>query len=137
DALPISLPYFSAEVEVAQIVRKAKINDEQKEVTRRELMDIRDRILKGEDFNELAKKHSDDPSVTYNGGDMGWVGRGQMVPEYEATAFRLEKNEISQPFETEYGFHIMQLLDRRGNEYHSRHILIAPEPSEEDVQDAI
>src|SRR5690606_36399473 len=58
-----SLPYFSAEVEVAQIVRKAKINDEQKEVTRRELMDIRDRILKGEDFNELAKKHSDDPSV--------------------------------------------------------------------------
>ncbi len=132
-----SLPYFSAEVEVAQIVRKAKINDEQKEVTRRELMDIRDRILKGEDFNELAKKHSDDPSVTYNGGDMGWVGRGQMVPEYEATAFRLEKNEISQPFETEYGFHIMQLLDRRGNEYHSRHILIAPEPSEEDVQDAI
>lgn len=132
-----SLPYFSAEVEVAQIVRKAKINDEQKEVTRRELMDIRDRILKGEDFNELAKKHSDDPSVTYNGGDMGWVGRGQMVPEYEATAFRLEKNEISQPFETEYGFHIMQLLDRRGNEYHSRHILISPEPSEEDVQDAI
>src|SRR5690606_27907767 len=68
---------------------------------------------------------------------MGWVGRGQMVPEYEATAFRLEKNEISQPFETEYGFHIMQLLDRRGNEYHSRHILISPEPSEEDVQDAI
>lgn len=132
-----SLPYFSAEVEVAQIVRKAKVNDEQKEVTKRELMDIRDRIMKGEDFTELAKRHSDDPSVTYNGGDMGWVGRGQMVPEYEATAFRLEKNEISQPFETEYGFHIMQLLDRRGNEYHSRHILIAPEPSEEDVQDAI
>ncbi|HEX7016822.1 MAG TPA: peptidylprolyl isomerase, partial [Cyclobacteriaceae bacterium] len=132
-----SLPYFSAEVEVAQIVRKAKINDEQKEATKRELMDIRDRILKGEDFSELAKKYSDDPSVTYNGGDMGWVGRGQMVPEYEATAFRLEQNEISQPFETEYGFHIMQLLDRRGNEYHSRHILIAPEPSEKDVQDAI
>lgn len=132
-----SLPYFSAEVEVAQIVRKAEINDDQKELTKRELIEIRDKILKGEDFSELAKRHSDDPSVTYNGGDMGWVGRGQMVPEYEATAFRLEKNEISQPFETEYGFHIMQLLDRRGNEYHSRHILIAPEPSEEDVQDAM
>jgi peptidyl-prolyl cis-trans isomerase SurA len=132
-----SLPYFSAEVEVAQIVRKAKVNDAQKEATKRELIAIRDRILRGEDFSELAKRHSDDPSVTYNGGDMGWVGRGQMVPEYEATAFRLEKNEISQPFETEYGFHIMQLLDRRGNEYHSRHILISPEPSEEDVQDAI
>lgn len=132
-----SLPYFSAEVEVAQIVRKAKVNNQQKEATKRELIAIRDRILRGEDFSELAKRHSDDPSVTYNGGDMGWVGRGQMVPEYEATAFRLEKNEISQPFETEYGFHIMQLLDRRGNEYHSRHILISPEPSEEDVQDAI
>ena len=132
-----SLPYFSAEVEVAQIVRKAKVNEEQKNATRLELVAIRDRILKGADFTELAKQHSDDPSVTYNGGDMGWVGRGQMVPEYEAMAFRLEKNEISQPFETQYGFHIMQLLDRRGNEYHSRHILIAPEPSEEDVQDAI
>jgi peptidyl-prolyl cis-trans isomerase SurA len=118
-------------------VRKAKINNQQKEATRRELIAIRDRILRGEDFSELAKQYSDDPSVTYNGGNMGWVGRGQMVPEYEATAFRLEKNEISQPFETEYGFHIMQLLDRRGNEYHSRHILISPEPSEEDVQDAI
>ncbi|HLT82112.1 MAG TPA: peptidylprolyl isomerase [Cyclobacteriaceae bacterium] len=132
-----SLPYFSAEVEVAQIVRKAKVNEEQKNATRLELVAIRDRILKGADFTELAKQHSDDPSVTYNGGDMGWVGRGQMVPEYEAMAFRLEKNEISQPFETQYGFHIMQLLDRRGNEYHSRHILISPEPSEEDVQDAI
>ena len=132
-----SLPYFSAEVEVAQIVRKAKVNEEQKNATRLELVAIRDRILKGADFTELAKQHSDDPSVTYNGGDMGWVGRGQMVPGYEAMAFRLEKNEISQPFETQYGFHIMQLLDRRGNEYHSRHILISPEPSEEDVQDAI
>lgn len=132
-----SLPYFSAEVEVAQIVKQANVNDQQKEVTRRELSDIRDRILKGEDFTELAKKNSDDPSVTYNGGDMGWVGRGQMVPEFEAMAFRMEQNEISQPFETEYGFHILQLLDRRGNEYHARHILISPTPSEEDVKDAM
>lgn len=132
-----SLPYFSAEVEVAQIVKKAAVNDVQKEATRKELAAIRDRILKGEDFTELAKQHSDDPSVTYNGGDMGWVGRGQMVPEFEAMAFRLEQNEISQPFETEYGLHILQLLDRRGNEYHSRHILISPTPSEEDVADAM
>ena len=132
-----SLPYFSAEVEVAQIVKKATVNQQQKEATRRELSGIRDRILKGEDFTELAKRHSDDPSVTYNGGDMGWVGRGQMVPEFEAMAFRMQQNEISQPFETEYGFHILQLLDRRGNEYQSRHILIAPTPSEEDLKDAM
>jgi peptidyl-prolyl cis-trans isomerase SurA len=131
-----SLPYFSAEVEVGQIVRRAKVSEQQKDETRSRLMGIRDRILQGEDFSELAKKFSDDPSVTYNGGDMGWVGRGQLVPEFEATAFKLKPNEISQPVETQYGFHIIQLLDRRGNEYHSRHILISPTPSKEDLADA-
>lgn len=131
-----SLPYFSAEVEVAQIVRKAQVSERQKDETKRELIDIRNRILAGEDFGTLAKRYSDDPSVTYNGGDMNWVGRGQMVPEFEATAFKLKANEISMPFETQYGFHIMQLLDRRGNEYHSRHILISPKPSQEDLDGA-
>jgi peptidyl-prolyl cis-trans isomerase SurA len=131
-----SLPYFSAEVEVAQIVRKAKVSEEQKDETRRELIDIRNRILAGEDFSTLAKRYSADPSVTYNGGDMNWVGRGQLVPEYEAMAFKLKQNEISMPVETQYGFHIIQLLDKRGNEYHSRHILISPAPSEKDLNDA-
>lgn len=131
-----SLPYFSAEVEVAQIVRKAKISDEQKEATKQKLIDIRNRLLAGEDFCTLAKQYSDDPSVTYNCGDMNWVGRGQLVPEFEATAFKLKPNEISMPVETDYGFHIIQLLERRGNEYHSRHILISPTPSEEDLKDA-
>jgi len=131
-----SLPYFSAEVEVAQIVRKAKVNQTQKEQVKRQLMEIRDRLLAGEDFATLAKKYSDDPSVTYNGGSMNWVGRGQLVPEYEAMAFKLKQNEISMPVETQYGFHIIQLLDRRGNEYNSRHILISPTPSKQDLLDA-
>ncbi|HEX5170052.1 MAG TPA: peptidylprolyl isomerase [Cyclobacteriaceae bacterium] len=131
-----SLPYFSAEVEVAQIVRKAKVSEQQKDETRRELIDIRNRILAGEDFATLAKRYSADPSVTYNGGDMNWVGRGQMVPEFEAMAFKLKQNEISMPVETQYGFHIIQLLDRRGNEYHARHILISPSPSQEDLDNA-
>lgn len=131
-----SLPYFSAEVEVAQIVRKAKVSEDQKEETKRELIEIRNRILAGEDFATLAKRYSADPSVTYNGGDMNWVGRGQLVPEFEAMAFKLKQNEISMPVETQYGFHIIQLLDRRGNEYHARHILISPSPSQEDLDDA-
>jgi peptidyl-prolyl cis-trans isomerase SurA len=131
-----SLPYFSAEVEVAQIVRKAKVSEDQKEETKRELIEIRNRILAGEDFATLAKRYSADPSVTYNGGDMNWVGRGQLVPEFEAMAFKLKQNEISMPVETQYGFHIIQLLDRRGNEYHARHILISPSPSQEDLEDA-
>ena len=131
-----SLPYFSAEAEVAQIVKVAKISDSQKETTRSELMAIRDRILSGEDFNELAKKYSADPSVTVNGGDMGFVGRGMMVPEYEAACFRMKPGEISMPVETAFGLHVIQLLERRGNEYHSRHILMSPTPSPEDLERA-
>lgn len=131
-----SLPYFSAEVEVAQIVRVAKVSNAQKEITKRELIDIRNRILAGEDFATLARKYSSDPSVTVNGGDMGFVGRGVMVPEFEAMSFKLKPGEISMPVETQFGFHIIQLLERRGNEYHSRHILMAPTPSKQDVENA-
>jgi peptidyl-prolyl cis-trans isomerase SurA len=131
-----SLPYFSASVEVAQIVKIAKVSESQKNATKTELNDLRNRILSGEDFTALAKKHSDDPSVLSNGGDMGWSGRGRMVPEYEAMAFKLKPNEISMPFESPFGFHVMQLLERRGNEYHSRHILISPKPSQSDLNQA-
>jgi peptidyl-prolyl cis-trans isomerase SurA len=124
-----SLPYFSASVEVGQIVKIADINEAQKNATKSELINIRNQILSGEDFATLARKYSDDPSVVSNGGDMGWVGRGRMVPEFEAMAFKLKPNEISMPFESDFGIHIMQLLERRGNEYHSRHILIShPNP---------
>ena len=129
-----SLPFFSAEIEVAQIVKNAKVSEKQKEETKRQLIEIRNRLLTGEDFTTLAKKYSADPSVASNNGDMGWVGRGALVPEYEAMSFKLKQGEISMPVETEYGFHIIQLLDRRGNEYHSRHILMSPTPSPEDLK---
>lgn len=128
-----SLPYFSASVEVAQIVKIAESSKQQKDIVRNQLLDLRSRILAGEDFAALAKKYSDDPGVLSNGGDYGWVGRGKMVPQFEAMAFKLKPNEVSMPFETAYGFHIMQLLERRGNEYHARHILIAPKPSNDDL----
>ncbi|MGC3945924.1 MAG: peptidylprolyl isomerase [Chryseolinea sp.] len=131
-----SLPFFSASVEVAQIVRIAKISDEQESKTKAELMDIRQQILSGANFGEMAKKYSDDPSVVSNNGDMGWSGRGRMVPEYEAMAFRLKPGEISMPFKSQFGIHVMQLIERRGNEYNSRHILMSPKPSEKDLIDA-
>ncbi len=131
-----SLPFYSADVEVGQIVRKAKISEAQKAETRKKLSALRDRILAGENFNELAKKYSEDPSAQYNGGEMGYVGRGAMVPAFEATAFRIKEGEISQPFESSFGFHIMQLIDRRGNEYNSRHILIFATPSKDDIDRA-
>lgn len=128
-----SLPFYSSDVEVAQIVRVAKISEAQKEAVKQKLRDIRERILRGENFNDLAKQFSEDPSAQMNGGEMGFVGRGAMVSAYEATAFKLRKGEISQPFESAFGFHIMQLIDRRGNEYNSRHILISATPSEKDI----
>lgn len=131
-----SLPYFSAAVEVAQIVKIAKSSKAQKDAAKNQLLELRTRIQNGEDFSALASKYSDDPSVVQNKGDMGFVGRGEMVPEFEAMAFKLKPNEISMPFESDFGFHIMQLIERRGNEYHARHILIAPKPSKEDLAEA-
>jgi len=131
-----SLPYYDSDVEIGQIVRIAKVSNSQKEDTRRKLNDLRARILQGENFSELAKKFSEDPSVVSNGGEMGTVGRGAMVPTYEAMAFKLKPGEISQPFESPFGFHIMQLIGRRGNEYTSRHILMNPVPSQRDIRDA-
>lgn len=131
-----SIPYLSAEVEISQIVRVAKVSAAQKEQTRNQLIELRNRILQGEDFATLAKKYSADPSVVANGGDMGFVGRGMMVPEFEAMSFKLKPGEISMPVETDFGFHIIQLLERRGNEYHSRHILMSPTPSDQDLKDA-
>lgn len=131
-----SLFYYSADAVIGQIVKVAQVSPQQKEEVKTKLEDIREQLLKGENFNQLAKKFSEDPTAQSNGGEMGYFGRGAMVPEYEAMAFKLRKGEISHPFESPYGFHIMQLIDRRGNEYNSRHILIAATPSSTDVSRA-
>jgi len=131
-----SLPFYSSDVEIGQIVKVAKISNSQKAEAKGRLSEIRERILDGEDFNALAQKYSEDPSARSNGGEMGFVGRGAMVPQFEAMGFKLRKGEISQPFESAFGIHIMQLIDRRGNEYNSRHILLLGNPSQEDINRA-
>ena len=133
---PDSLPFYSSDVEIAQIVKVAAISNEQKQEAKRRLSELRDRALSGEDFGELAKKYSEEPGANMSGGDLGYVGRGGMVSQFEAMAFKLKKGEISEPFETQFGFHIMQLLERRGNEYHSRHILLFGSPSAQDIKKA-
>ena len=77
-----------------------------------------------------------DPSVARNSGELGFFRRGDLAPEFEATALSLEPGEISMPVETDFGFHIIQLLERRGNTYNSKHILIIPSPSADDVNKA-
>lgn len=90
----------------------------------------------GEDFAKLAAEYSDDPGSAKQGGNLGFTSRGMMVPEYEAAAMRLKPGEISQPVETDFGYHIIQLIERRGNEYNTRHILIRPDFSQTDFSNA-
>jgi peptidyl-prolyl cis-trans isomerase SurA len=77
------------------------------------LLDVRERILKGEDFSVLAKTLSEDPGSAADGGDLGWTAPGTFVPEFDAALRRLAPNEISEPFRTQFGWHIVQLLGRR------------------------
>lgn len=132
-----SLPYFNSEVEIREIVYKPKVNPVEHEKARKTIDDIRKRIVEqGEDFAELAKKYSDDPGSGSQGGDLGFQKRGTFVPEFEAMAYKLEPNQVSTVVETEFGFHIIQLLERRGNLIHCRHILIRPEITEADMDAA-
>ena len=126
-----SLPYYSAEVEVSEIVIKPVANEATKQATHKRLEEIRKRIIAGEDFAKLAQLNSDDESGK-EGGNLGWAVRGQYVPEFEAVAFNLEINELSEIVETEFGYHLLQLLDRRGNRINARHILLIPEIGDED-----
>lgn len=133
---PDSIPFQNAEVEVAEITMSTIINEEAKKAAREQLEDLRSRIIDGnESFEELASIFSDDPGSARNGGDLGWAKRGTYVPEFEATAYALEPGEISEIVETQFGFHLLQLIQRRGNTINVRHILIKPEVTEDDYQE--
>jgi len=128
-----SLPYLNAEVEVGEILFEPKVNDEERQKSLTEINDILAQLNEGADFAELAKKHSDDPGSAQNGGDLGFAKRGIFAPEFEAVAFQLDEMEISDPVESQFGFHIIQGLKRRGNYVKTRHILVKPEITYDDI----
>lgn len=130
-----SLPYFNSEVEIGEIVYKPEVNDEERAKAINKLEELRTEIIEnGADFAELAGKHSDDLGSARAGGDLGWAKRGKFVPEFEAAAFNLEQDEISEIVESEFGFHLIQMLERRGNSIRLRHILIKPEITDADLE---
>lgn len=131
-----SLPFFNAEVEVGELLMFPEVNQDERDKAIAQIVDIQNQIEDGVSFNELARKHSDDPGSARMGGDLGWQARGQFVPEFEAAAFNLENGEISDIVESEFGFHLIRLLERRGNRIHVEHILIKPEITEADVEKA-
>ncbi|MFN8152882.1 MAG: peptidylprolyl isomerase [Bacteroidia bacterium] len=129
-----SLPLINSEVEYAQIIRKVPVSAAEKKAAREKLEEIRDRISKGEEFSTLAILYSQDTESAKQGGELGFVNRGDLVPEFEAAAFRLKNStEISPIVETQFGFHIIQLIERRGDRINCRHILIHPKVTAEDM----
>jgi peptidyl-prolyl cis-trans isomerase SurA len=131
-----SLPFYSAEVEVAQIIIKPKVSKEAKEIALEKIQDLRNRIVSGEDFNTLALIYSDDKGSAIQNGELGYFGRGAMVPEFEAAAFRLKPDSISKIIETIFGYHILKLIDRKGDNINVRHILIRPKIFTTDIEAA-
>lgn len=129
-----SLPLINAEVEVAHIVKYPPENFEENRRVRAKLREYREQILKGErDFATIAVLYSEDPGSAVKGGELGLQSRGTFVSEFDAVGLSLREGEISDVFETQYGFHIMQLIERRGEKYNARHILLKPRVSQEDL----
>lgn len=125
-----SLPYYNTEVEVGEIVMYPKLTKEEKEIFRDRTEALRLRIKTGEDFETLASLYSQDPGSAKEGGDLGFMDRTMLVKEFAAVAFKLKPGELSQVFETEYGFHVLQVVERRGEQVRVRHILIKTEPTQ-------
>lgn len=122
-----SIPYLPTEVEVGQIIRVAKVTREEKTRLRQRLLDLKKRVEAGEDFAKLAKEFSEDVGSAQNGGNLGFAKRGMMVPEFEAAAMKLKPMQLSDIVESDFGFHLIQLIEMRGQEYNARHVLFRPE----------
>jgi peptidyl-prolyl cis-trans isomerase SurA len=131
-----SLPLLNAEMEIAQVVKKIEVNEDEKNIVREKIRKIRDRIVDGEDFATLAVLYSEDTESAKRGGELGFVGRNDLVPEFAAEAFNLKGKEISRIVESQFGFHIIQLIKRRGEMINVRHILISPKFSSADLKKA-
>lgn len=132
-----SLPYYNAEVELAQVVKYPKPTEEAKENVRKQLLSFKERVLNGESFADLAKEYSQDPGTAPRGGGLGFFRKGQMVKEFEDVAFKLAPGEISRVVESTFGFHLIQVLDRKDESVNARHILLKPELNEEQLEDAM
>ena len=130
------IPDIPTKVELIQIVIKPEISQTQKDNLRKRLNVFRDRVYGGEDFQMLATLYSDDPVSASKGGELGFVNRGELVPEFERAAFRLREGEISEVIESQFGFHIIQLIQRRGDQINVRHILLRPKVSATALSDA-
>lgn len=119
-----SLPPVPEEVEVSRIYLEPRASEAAREQARAKAQALLDSLKAGADFAALAKRYSQDPGSAQQGGDLGLVRRGQFVKEFESAVFSLSDGQISPIVQTDFGYHIIQLLERRGDAVHARHILI-------------
>ena len=136
NAFKYQLPQVKDEVVLSKIVMFPKLTDAHKQEIIDKLKKIKQDILNGESFENKARIYSDDPGSAANGGLYTNIGRGKMVKIFEATALNLQEGEISDPVESEFGFHIIQLVKKSGKLYDARHILLKAEPNAEEIATA-
>ena len=134
-----SIPYVPTQVEVQIVTLEPKIPQEEIERVKKTLRDYTERIEKGEiAFGTLARLYSEDPGSARRGGEYGFQGRGEVVPEFANVVFNLtDPKKVSKVFETEYGFHIAQLIEKRGDRVSYRHILLKPKVEEKDLETSL
>lgn len=131
------LPILPGQIEVEQIVVEPKIEQKEIERIKEQLRTYQQKVKEGTDFAMLAILYSDDEGSARRGGELGFMGKGQLVPEFADVAFSLrDKNKVSRIVESEYGYHIIQLIERRGNRVNCRHILLKPKVSAESKKTA-
>ena len=130
-----SIPYVPTEVEVQIITQTPKIEQEEINRVKEQLREFTDRVTKGEtQFSTLARLYSEDPGSARQGGELGYSGRGTLDPAFANVAFNLTSpNKVSKIVESEFGFHIIQLIDKRGDKINCRHILLKPVVSDSSI----
>jgi peptidyl-prolyl cis-trans isomerase SurA len=134
-----SIPYVPTDVEVEIITKTPKVSQEEINRIKDELRDYTDRINKGEtSFSSLARLYSEDPGSARQGGELDYTGRGMLDPAFANVAFNLtDPKKISKIVESEYGYHIIQLIDKRGDKIKVRHILLKPHVTDDAINKSI
>lgn len=128
-----SLPTIPSEYEFNEIVIIPIISQDQVNYLKEKLNGFRERILKGESFATLAVLYSEDKGSAIKGGELGFVSRGELYPEFESVAFSLKPGEISSIIKSKAGYHIIQMIERRGENINVRHILLQPQASTQEL----
>ncbi|MBA7671757.1 Chaperone SurA [subsurface metagenome] len=132
-----SLPPIDTRYEISQIIMPNRPGKAAYKQAYDKISDVLLRLSQGHSFPDLAREYSDDPVSKALGGDLGFVRRGEFVQQYEEIAFSIEEGQISEIVETEFGYHIIQLMEKQGERIHTRHILVTAKPTDEDRDKAL